>query len=44
LKPAERSLLLDSLQRVIDENQHLARPGAVRRNGKGQQTSTRQIA
>jgi DNA-binding MarR family transcriptional regulator len=44
LKPAERSLLLDLLLRVIDDNQHLARPGAGRRNGKGQQTSTRQIA
>jgi hypothetical protein len=43
LKPAERILLL-LLLRVIDENQDLARPGAGRRNGKGQQTSTREIA
>jgi DNA-binding MarR family transcriptional regulator len=44
LQPAERDLLLDLLLRVIDENQHLARPGAGRRNGKGQRTSDRQIA
>jgi DNA-binding MarR family transcriptional regulator len=31
LQPAERDLFLDLLVRVIDENQHLARPGAGRR-------------
>jgi MarR family transcriptional regulator, lower aerobic nicotinate degradation pathway regulator len=31
LDPAERELLLDLLLRVIDENRHLARPGAGRR-------------
>jgi DNA-binding MarR family transcriptional regulator len=46
LQPAERDLLLDLLVRVIDENQHLARPGAGRRkrNANGQGTSNRQIA
>jgi DNA-binding MarR family transcriptional regulator len=44
LQPAEREALLDLLLRVIDENQHLARPGAGRRNGNGQRTSRRQIA
>jgi DNA-binding MarR family transcriptional regulator len=31
LEPAERELLLDLLLKVIDENRHLARPGAGRR-------------
>lgn len=31
LRPADRELLLDLLVRVIDENRHLARPGAGRR-------------
>ena len=44
LQPQERDLLLDLLLRVIDENQHLARPGAGRRNGKDQRTSDRRIA
>ena len=41
LKPAERVLLLDLLVKVIDENRHLARPGAGRRkpNSNGQTTS-----
>ncbi len=31
LEPAERELLLDLLTKVIEENRHLARPGAGRR-------------
>lgn len=47
LPPAERDLLLDLLIRVIDENRHLARPGAGRRrrNAAAQaKTTSRQTA
>jgi DNA-binding MarR family transcriptional regulator len=42
LQPEERELLLDLLLKVIEENRHLARPGAGRRkpNSNGQVTST----
>src|SRR3954447_6885671 len=41
LEPAERELLLDLLLRVIEENRHLARPGAGRRkrNANGQRNN-----
>jgi DNA-binding MarR family transcriptional regulator len=41
LEPAERELLLDLLLRVVEENRHLARPGAGRRkrNSNGQRNT-----
>lgn len=46
LKPAERELLLDLLVKVIEQNRHLARPGAGRRkrNSNAHRTTDRQIA
>lgn len=46
LRPAEREQLMDLLLRVIDEHQHLARPGAGRRKRTRTDvpSNTRQIA
>ena len=42
LKPEERELLLDLLSKVIEENRHLARPGAGRRKMKSRERPSAQ--
>lgn len=46
LQPAERELLLDLLLKVVEENRHLARPGAGRRkrNSNAQRNTHEQAA